>query len=180
MKDICSWRKRSKKIVDEKCVEWKGGKTIIGNHGFHFLQRLSIRKVSWLFYFKFAFKHTIPSITRFFLYKKCLICLLPSYVLELELGRSREIEDWVQVIIFYLYECTVVGEYINIIKTTLDSNFDIYQAFKHIKSDTLAWKQREAANLQLPFLYFLTCNLIKASKKQSSLYWYKRRSLGWA
>ena len=116
----------------------------------------------------------------FFLYKKCLICLLPSYVLELELGRSREIEDWVQVIIFYLYECTVVGVYINIIKTTLDSNFDFYQAFKHIKSDTLAWKQREAANLQLLFLYFLTCNLIKASKKQSSLYWYKRRSLGWA
>ena len=132
MKDISSWRKRSKKILDEKCVEWKGGKTIIGNHGFHFLQRLSfllmligIRNISFnllIVLLQVCTQALNPSDSKIFV-NKWLIELFPSYVLELELGRSRDIEDWVQVIILY-FICTVVGLYINIIKTTLDSNFD--------------------------------------------------------
>ena len=40
----------------------------------------------------------------------------------------------------------VVGENINIMKTTFDLNFDFYQAFKHHSLDTQKWKQREAVN----------------------------------
>ena len=40
---------------------------------------------------------------------------------------------------------TVVGDYINIMKTTFDFNFDLYQAFKQ-HGCTKTWKQREAVN----------------------------------
>ena len=40
---------------------------------------------------------------------------------------------------------TVVGENINIMKTTFDLNFDFYQAFKQ-HGYTRKWKQREAVN----------------------------------
>ena len=43
--------------------------------------------------------------------------------------------------IFY----TVVGENINIMKTTFDLNFDLFQAFKQ-HGYTQKWKQREAVN----------------------------------
>ena len=37
----------------------------------------------------------------------------------------------------------VVGDNINIIKTTLEFNFDLYQDFKQHKTE---WKQRESVN----------------------------------
>ena len=40
---------------------------------------------------------------------------------------------------------TVVGDYINIMKTTFDFNFDLYQALKQ-QGCTKTWKQREAVN----------------------------------
>ena len=40
---------------------------------------------------------------------------------------------------------TVVGENINIMKTTFDLNFDFYQVFKQ-HGYTKKWKQREAVN----------------------------------
>ena len=39
----------------------------------------------------------------------------------------------------------VVGDYINIIKTTFDLNLDLYQAFKQ-HGYTKTWKQREAVH----------------------------------
>ena len=40
---------------------------------------------------------------------------------------------------------TLVGGFIIIMKTTFDSNFDLYQAFKqHVYRKT--WKQRETVN----------------------------------
>ena len=44
-----------------------------------------------------------------------------------------------------LYYTTVVGDNINIMKTTFDLNFDFYQAFKQ-HGYTQKWKQREAVN----------------------------------
>ena len=42
-------------------------------------------------------------------------------------------------------DCTVVGDNINIMKTTFELNFDLYQAFKqHV--NTKVWKQRKAVN----------------------------------
>ena len=41
----------------------------------------------------------------------------------------------------------MVGENINIMKTTLDLNFDFYQAFKQ-HGYTEKWKQREAVILK--------------------------------
>ena len=38
---------------------------------------------------------------------------------------------------------TVVGDYINIMKTTIELNFGFYQAFKQ-HGNTKTWKQREA------------------------------------
>ena len=40
---------------------------------------------------------------------------------------------------------TVEGDYINIIKTTSDFNFDLFQAFKQ-HGYSKSWKQREAVN----------------------------------
>ena len=40
---------------------------------------------------------------------------------------------------------TVVGDNINIMKTTFEFNFDLYQAFKQ-HGYTKIWKQREAVN----------------------------------
>ena len=40
---------------------------------------------------------------------------------------------------------TVVGDFMNILKTTFDFNFDLYQAFKQ-HGYTKTWKQREAVN----------------------------------
>ena len=40
---------------------------------------------------------------------------------------------------------TVVGDYINIMKTTFDFNFDLYQALKQ-QGCPKTWKQREAVN----------------------------------
>ena len=40
---------------------------------------------------------------------------------------------------------TVVGDNINIMKTTFDFNFDLYQTFKQHKC-TKTWIQREAVN----------------------------------
>ena len=42
-------------------------------------------------------------------------------------------------------DCTVVGDNINIMKTTFELNFDLYQAFKqHV--NTKVWKRRKAVN----------------------------------
>ena len=43
---------------------------------------------------------------------------------------------------------TVVGDNINIMKTTFERNFDLYQAFKQ-HGYTKRWKQREAVNFKL-------------------------------
>ena len=42
---------------------------------------------------------------------------------------------------------TVVGDNINIMKTTFDLKFNFYQAFKQ-QGYTKMWKQREAVNLK--------------------------------
>ena len=42
---------------------------------------------------------------------------------------------------------TVVGDNINIMKTTFELNFGFYQAFKQ-QGYTKIWKQREAVNLK--------------------------------
>ena len=52
---------------------------------------------------------------------------------------------------------TVVGDNINIIKTTFKCNFDLYQAFKQ-RGYTKIWKQREAVNL-ISFSV-ITCKLV--------------------
>ena len=44
-----------------------------------------------------------------------------------------------------IWRYTVVGNYIDIMKTTLESNFDSYQAFKQ-HGWTKTWRQREAIN----------------------------------
>ena len=40
----------------------------------------------------------------------------------------------------------VVGDYINIIKTTFDSHFDLYQALNRVDAHKQGKKQREAVN----------------------------------
>ena len=55
-----------------------------------------------------------------------------------------------------LWRYTVVGDYIDIMKTTFESNFDSYQAYKQ-HGWTKTWKQREAFN-QNSF-YLITCKL---------------------
>ena len=44
-------------------------------------------------------------------------------------------------------DCTVVGAYINKMKTTFHLNFNLYQAFKQ-HGYTKTWKQGEAVNLK--------------------------------
>ena len=41
---------------------------------------------------------------------------------------------------------TVVGDYINKMKTTFDFNFDLYKAFKQHAWYTKTWKQKEPVN----------------------------------
>ena len=57
----------------------------------------------------------------------------------------------------HLYDgkTTVVNDNINIMKTTFECNFDLYQAFKQ-HGYTKIWKQKEAVNL-ISFS-FITCN----------------------
>ena len=52
---------------------------------------------------------------------------------------------------------TVVGDNINIMKTTFELNFNFYQAFK-LQGYTKIWKQREAVNLKSFTLN--TCKLV--------------------
>ena len=56
---------------------------------------------------------------------------------------------------------TVVGDFINIIKTTFDFNFDLYSAFKQL-GYTKTWKQKEAVNLKSSTL--ITCKLVIRKK----------------
>ena len=60
----------------------------------------------------------------------------------------------------------MVGNNINIMKTTFDFNFDLYQAFKQ-HGYTKTRKQREAANLKSFSL--ITCKLIIRKKKQLNI-----------
>ena len=66
---------------------------------------------------------------------------------------------YVVCIIIYIgmYQGTVVGDNINIIKTTFELNFDFYQAFKQY-GYTKIWKQREDVNLKS--LTLITCKLV--------------------
>ena len=58
-------------------------------------------------------------------------------------------------------DCTVVGDNINIMKTTFELNFDLYQAFKqHV--NTKVWKQRKAVNLKS--FTVITCKLVRRKK----------------
>ena len=56
---------------------------------------------------------------------------------------------------------TVVGDNINIMKTTFEFNFNFYQAFKQF-GYTKIWKQREAANIKSFTLN--TCKLVIRKK----------------
>ena len=56
---------------------------------------------------------------------------------------------------------TVVGDNINIMKTTFECNFDLYQAFKQ-HGYTKIWKQKEAVN-SISFS-FITCKLVIQKK----------------
>ena len=55
----------------------------------------------------------------------------------------------------------MVGDNINIMKTTFELNFDLYQAFKQ-HGHTKIWKQREAVNFKSFTL--ITCKLVKRKK----------------
>ena len=56
---------------------------------------------------------------------------------------------------------TVVGDNINIMKTTFELNFNIYQAFKQ-QGYTKIWKQREACTSKSFSL--ITCKLVIRKK----------------
>ena len=56
---------------------------------------------------------------------------------------------------------TVVGDNINIIKTTFELNLNFYQAFK-LQGYTKIWKRREAVNLKCFTLN--TCKLVIQKK----------------
>ena len=56
---------------------------------------------------------------------------------------------------------TVVGDNINIMKTTFEFNFNLYQAFKQHRY-TKIWKKKEAVNL-ISF-FFITCKLVIQKK----------------
>ena len=58
-------------------------------------------------------------------------------------------------------ENTVVGDNINIMKTTFELNFDFYQAFKQ-HGYTKIWKQRKSVNLKSFTL--ITCKLVIRKK----------------
>ena len=62
--------------------------------------------------------------------------------------------------IVHLY--TVVGDNINIMKTTLEMNFYLYQAFQQHGYTKIKKKQRKAANLKR--LSFITCKLVIRKK----------------
>ena len=67
---------------------------------------------------------------------------------------------------FYIYK-TVVGDYINTMKTTFDFNFVLYQAFKqHEYTNRM---QRETVNCKLVIRKKLDNNK-NLDKKSSSLY----------
>ena len=55
----------------------------------------------------------------------------------------------------------MVGDFINIMKTTFDFNFDFYHAFKQ-HGYTKTWKQKEAVNLKS--FSFITCKLVIRKK----------------
>ena len=57
---------------------------------------------------------------------------------------------------------TVVGDNINIMKTTLEMNFYLYQAFQQHGYTKIKKKQRKAANLKR--LSFITCKLVIRKK----------------
>ena len=61
---------------------------------------------------------------------------------------------------------TVVGDNINIMKTTFELNFNFYQAFKQ-QEYTKIWKQREAVNLKSFTLN--TCKLVIRKKLFNNL-----------
>ena len=61
---------------------------------------------------------------------------------------------------------TVVGDYINIVKTTFDFNFDLYQAFKQ-HGYTKTRNKREEAYLQSVSL--ITCKLVIRKKLVKNL-----------
>ena len=60
----------------------------------------------------------------------------------------------------------MVGDNINIMKTTFELNFDFYQAFKQ-HGYTKIWKQREAVNLKSFTL--ITCKLVIQKKLVNNL-----------
>ena len=54
-------------------------------------------------------------------------------------------EEQRKTIAFLLFQgVTLIGDYIDIMKTTFYLNFDLHKAFKH--GNTELWKQREAVN----------------------------------
>ena len=57
---------------------------------------------------------------------------------------------------------TVVGDNINIMKTTFECNFDLYQAFKQ-HGYAKIWKQREKLSILRSFS-FITCKLVIRKK----------------
>ena len=74
---------------------------------------------------------------------------------------SKHKSNWHYIICLQNEIYTVVGDNINIMKTTFEFNFDSYQAFKqHV--NTKVWKQRKAVNLRSFTL--ITCKLVIRKK----------------
>ena len=68
----------------------------------------------------------------------------------------------------------MVGDNINIMKTTFELNFNFYQAFKQ-QGYTKIWKQRGAVNLKSFTL--ITCKLVIQKKLVNNLNLNKKSSL---
>ena len=80
-------------------------------------------------------------------------------VLDLEKSRNSCVCNNFHSIVVLLR--TVLGDNINIMKTTFELNFDFYQAFKQ-HGYTNTWKQIEAVNLKSFTL--ITCKLVIRKK----------------
>ena len=70
-------------------------------------------------------------------------------------------DTWCRDEILMLNFSTVVGDNVNILKTTLESNFDLYLVFKQHGYSKI-WKQREDVNLKSFTL--ITCKLAIGKK----------------
>ena len=69
--------------------------------------------------------------------------------------------DLVAPKVFFFCSSTVIGDNINIMKTTFELNFDFYQALNSI--DTQKYGNREKLSIKKSFS-LITCKLVKRKK----------------